>query len=97
MDSGKELTYLLQLWTMFATLPLADNSVVQLRKDVLTQLLQVLHLRVPDYDPQFYKMFLLPCLNLEAAILETDKVNGKDFLCVSRLGNFIQIYCTKIF
>ena len=38
------------------------------------QLMQIIHLKVPVYEPAFYKNFLIPCLNLEAAILETDKV-----------------------
>ena len=63
----------MKLWTMFVSLSL-DESSNQLRKNIVMQLMQIIHLKIPVYEPIFYKNFLIPCLSLEAAILETDKV-----------------------
>ncbi len=59
---------------MFVSLSL-EESTAPFRKNTMMQLMQIIHLKVPIYDQQFFKNFLVPCLNLEAAILETDKVN----------------------
>lgn len=77
VTSGGDVSHLLQLWTTFVNLPTPtlSESVVAFRKSILAHLSQILLLKVPTHDNNFYRNFLVPCLNFEAAILETDKVS----------------------
>ena len=76
--NGADVSHLFQFWTTFvnlSTTKLADaDAFVAHRKTTLVQLNQVLQLKVATLDKSFYRNFLIPCLNFEAAILETDKV-----------------------
>ena len=73
---GSDVSHLLQLWTTFVNLPTTtlSETVVTFRKSTLVQLNQILQLQVPTHDTSFYRNILIPCLNFEATVLETDKV-----------------------
>jgi hypothetical protein len=73
VENDTDLSHLMELWTLFVSLNL-DESVAQFRKNILMQLNLILQIKVPTYCQKFYKSFLIPCLNFEAATLETDKV-----------------------
>ena len=84
VENGNDLSHLVQLWSMFVALSL-DESTAHFRKNTLMQLMQIMHLKVPIYEQQFFKNFLIPCLNLEAAILETEKVSWPGVKCLTTL------------